>query len=52
MIDPVTMRKVWSLKVNNEAFRDDSKIVGTWSALGPEGLGQEALNRMVYWKID
>ena len=52
MIDPVTMREVWSLGVNDEALRDDSRIVGTWSALGPEGLGLGALNRMVCWETD
>ena len=52
MIDLVTMREVWSLGVNNKALRDNSRIVGTWSALGPEGLGLGALNRMVCWKTD
>ena len=52
MIDPVTMREIWSLGVNDKALCDNSRIVGTWSALGPERLGLEALNRMVCWETD
>ena len=44
--------RVWSLGMNDKALRDDSRIVGTRSALGPEGLGLGALNRMVCWETD
>ena len=52
MINPVTMREVWSLRVNDKAFCNDLRIVGTWSTLGPEGLGLGALNKMVCWETD
>ena len=52
MIDPVTIREVWSLGVNDEALGDNSKIVGIWSGLGPKKLGLGALNRIVYWETD
>ena len=46
------MKEVWSLRVNDEALCDNLRIVGTWSALGPEGLDLKALNRMIYWKTN
>ena len=52
IIDPVTMREVWSLEVNDKALHNNSRIVGTWSALGPERLGLGAFNRMVCWETD
>ena len=52
MIDLVTMREVWSLRVNNKILCDNSRIVGIWSALEPEGLGWGAFNRIVYWETD
>ena len=52
MIDPVTMREVWSLGVNDKTLYNNSRIIGTWSALKPKGLGLRAFNRMIYWKMD
>ena len=52
MIDLVTMREVWSLGVNDKAFCNNSKIVGTWFALGPEELGLGALNKIVDWEMN
>ena len=52
MIDPVTIRKVWSFGVNEKVLRDDSRIIRIWSALEPKKLGLRALNRMVYWETD
>ena len=48
MIDPVTMRKVWNLEVNDKVLYDNLRIVKTWSILGPKKLGQRALNRIIY----
>ena len=52
MIDPIIMREVWSLGVNDKALCDDLRIVGTWSALGPEKLGLGAFNKMICWEMD
>ena len=40
------MREVWSLRVNDKAFCDDSRIVGIWSTLKLEKLGLGAFNKM------
>ena len=48
MIDPVIIREVWSLGVNNKALYDNSKIVKIQSALTLEKLGLKVFNRMVY----
>ena len=52
MINPVTMREVWSLGIDDETLYDNSRIVEIWSALGPERLGLKALNKIVCWKTD
>ena len=52
IIDPVTMKEVWSLRVNDKALRDNSRIVGTWSALKPKKLSLETFNKMLYWETD
>ena len=46
------MRKVSSLGVNDKALHDNSRIVGTWSALKPKGLSLGALNKIVCWETD
>ena len=52
MIDPVIIKEVWSFGVNDKAFYNNLRIVGTWFALGPKGLGLGAFNKMVCWETD
>lgn len=52
MIDPITMKKVWSLKVNDEALYNNLRIDRTQFILDYEKLDLEAFNRKVYWQTD
>ena len=48
MIDLVTMKKVWSFRINNKGLYNDSKIVRILSALGPKKLDLKTFNKMIY----
>ena len=48
MIDPGTIKEVWSLRMNDKALYDNLRIVGIWFTLKLEGLGLGAFNKMIY----